>query len=170
MFTDHSISITVHEPLPIREDEPFAPTAKTGVALGLLRLCPGSPVKVINRSLDQSGDEAPFAHYLGRIRQGQFHVVVAQGSEYEQWHELGVPSEGVFNLYHSQSPQAHTGDLKQGEPGLFKKRLDLHANLKGQRIFARIVGPSLIELCTAESRQAIDDGDMENLSRLDLDK
>ncbi|WJM97323.1 hypothetical protein QEP73_04115 [Pseudomonas defluvii] len=170
VFTDHSISITVHEPLPIREDEPFAPTAKTGVALGLLRLCPGSPVKVINRSLDQSGDEAPFAHYLGRIRQGQFHVVVAQGSEYEQWHELGVPSEGVFNLYHSQSPQAHTGDLKQGEPGLFKKRLDLHANLKGQRVFARIVGPSLIELCTAESRQAIDDGDMENLSRLDLDK
>ncbi len=170
LFTYHCMGLTVHEPLPVREDEPFTPTAKTGVALGLLRLCPGSPVKVINHSFEQSGDEAPFAHYLGRIRQGRFHVVVAQGSEYEQWHELGAPSEGVFNLYHSQSPQSHTGELKQGEPGLFKNRLDLRGNLTGQRIFARIVGPSIIELCTATSCQAIDNGDLENLSRLELDK
>ena len=76
----------------------------------------------------------------------------------------------MFNLYHSQSPQAHTGEMKQGEPGLFKKRLDLFGNLKGQRVFARIVGPSMIELCTATSRQAIEDDEFENISLLDLDK
>lgn len=170
LFRDQSLSLTVHEPLPACEQTPFTPTAKTGVALGLLRLCPGSVVKVINRSQEQSGDEAPFAHYVGRIRQGHFQVVVAQGSDYEQWHELGAPSEGVFNLYHSQSPQSHTGALKQGEPGLFKKRLDLFGNLQGQRVFARIVGPSMIEICTAASRQAIEDDEFENMSLLDLDK
>lgn len=170
LFRDQSLSLTVHEPLPACEQTPFTPTAKTGVALGLLRLCPGSVVKVINRSQEHSGDEAPFAHYVGRIRQGYFQVVVAQGSDYGQWHELGAPSEGVFNLYHSQSPQAHTGEMKQGEPGLFKKRLDLFGNLKGQRVFARIVGPSMIELCTATSRQAIEDDEFENISLLDLDK
>ena len=170
LFPGQSLSLTIHEPLPACEQTPFTPTAKTGVALGLLRLCPGSTVKVINRSQEQSGDEAHFAHYVGRIRQGHFQVVVAQGSEYEQWHELGAPSEGVFNLYHSQSPQAHTGALKQGDPGLFKKRLDLPGNLQGQRVFARIVGPSMIEICSAISRQAIEDDDLDNLSLLDLDK
>lgn len=76
----------------------------------------------------------------------------------------------MFNLYHSQSPQAHTGALKQGDPGLFKKRLDLPGNLQGQRVFARIVGPSMIEICSAISRQAIEDDDLDNLSLLDLDK
>ncbi|EJN39815.1 hypothetical protein PMI38_00662 [Pseudomonas sp. GM84] len=169
LFSEQSLSLVIHEPLTASEQDPFTPTAKTGVALGLLRLCPGSPVKVINRTQDQSGNEAPFAHYVGRVRQGTFLPIVAQGSDYEQWHELGAPSEGVFNLYHSQSPQAHTGMLKQGEPGLFKKRLDLFGHFHGQRVFARIVGPSTIEICTAASHQALEQDELENNRVLDLD-
>lgn len=170
LFHEQSLSLIIHEPLPASEQSPFTPTAKTGVALGLLRLCPGSPVKVINRAQDQSGNEAPFAHYVGRVRQGTFQPIVAQGSDYEQWHELGAPSEGVFNLYHSQSPQAHAGQLKQGEPGLFKKRLDLFGHVHGQRVFARIVGPSMIEVCTASSHQALEHGELDNNLLLDLEK
>ena len=80
-----------------------------------------------------------------------------------------MPSEGVFNLYHSQSPQAHTGLLAQGDPALFKKRLDLLAARQGHRVFARIVGPSLIELCTAASLPAIAGNELENTSFLELD-
>lgn len=170
LFRDQSLSLIIHQPLLACDQNPFTPTAKTGVALGLLRLCPGSPVKVINRAQDQSGNEAPFAHYVGRVRQGNFQPIVTQGSDYEQWHELGAPSEGVFNLYHSQSPQAHTGALKQGEPGLFKKRVDLFGHAHGQRVFARVIGPSVIEICTAASQQAVELGEFENNALLDLDK
>lgn len=170
LFHDRKLSLTVHAPLPACEQNPFTPTAKTGVALGLLRLCPGSAVKVVNCAQAQSGDEAPFAHYVGRVRQAHFQAVIVPGAEYEQWHELGAPSEGVFNLYHSQSPHAHTGAMKQGEPGLFKQRLALSGALHGHRLFARIVGPSLLEYCTALSVQDAGDGTCSNLSTLDLDK
>lgn len=170
LFASQDVSLCIHEPLPVNAANPFTPTAKTGVALGLLRLCPGSPVKVINRSQEQSGDEAPFAHYIGRIRQGRFQVGIAQGSEYGPWHELGAPSEGVFNLYHSQSPRAHTGEMQQGETGLHKQRLDLYGNLQGQRVFARVIGPSTIEVCTATSVQAIAENELDNLGTLNLGK
>lgn len=170
LFASQDISLSIHDPLPVNAANPFTPTAKTGVALGLLRLCPGSLVKVINRSQERSGDEAPFAHYVGRIRQGHFQVGITQGSEYGQWHELGTPSEGVFNLYHSQSPRAHTGEMQQGEAGLIKQRLDLYGNLQGQRIFARVIGPSSIEICTATSVEAIAQNELDNLSALNLGK
>lgn len=169
LFRDQSLSLTIHEPLPSHEQAPFTPTAKTGVALGLLRLCPGSVVKVVNRASERTGGEAPFAHYVGRVRQGHFQALLLQGGDYDQWHEIGVPSEGVFNLYHSQSPQAHTGLLAQGDPALFKKRLDLLAARQGHRVFARIVGPSLIELCTAASLPASAGNELENTSFLELD-
>jgi hypothetical protein len=170
LFASQHPSLIIHEPLLVDETNPFMPTAKTGVALGLLRLCPGSPIKVINRSQEHSGDEAPFAHYVGRIRQRRFQVSIAQGSNYGQWHELGTPSEGVFNLYHSQSPRAHTGEMQQGEAGLIKQRLDLYGNLQGQRIFARVIGPSSIEICTATSVEAIAQNELDNLSTLNLGK
>lgn len=170
LYTSLSIALTLHEPLPVDEANPYTPTAKTGVALGLLRLCPGSPVKVINRSQECSGDEAPFAHYVGRIRQGRFQVGIAQGSEYGKWYELGTPNEGVFNLYHSQSPRAHTGTMQQGESGLSKQRLDLYGDLQGQRIFARVIGPSTLEICTAASAESIARNELDNLSTLNLCK
>lgn len=170
LFAGQNLSWNIHDPLPIDEASPFTPTTKTGVALGLLRLCPGSPVKVINRSLECSGDEAPFAHYVGRIRQGRFQVSIAQGNAFGQWHELGTPSEGVFNLYHSQSPRAHTGEMQQGEAGLHKQHLDLYGNLQGQRIFARVIGPSTIEICTAASVESIVQNELDNLSTLNLGK
>lgn len=163
-------SLIVYSPLHINAENPYAPTAKTGVALGLLRLCPGSPVKVINRAECFSGNEAPFAHYIGRLRQGVFQTAIAQGSEYDVWHELGAPSEGVFNLYHTQSPRAHAAELRQGENGLFKHRLELSGDLRGQRIFARIIGPSSIETCTSISLDEIKKDALENLITLDLDK
>lgn len=170
LFASQNVALNIHDPLPVDAANPFKPTAKTGVALGLLRLCPGSPVKVINRTQECSGDEAPFAHYVGRLRQGRFQVGIAQGGDYGQWHELGTPSEGVFNLYHSQSPRAHTGEMQQGEAGLHKQRLDLYGNLQGQRIFARVIGPSTIEVCTAASVEAIAQNELDNLGTLNLGK
>ena len=169
LFSKVSPGITVHPPLPMDAQNLYRPTGKTGVALGLLRLCPGGVVDVINHSRITSGDQAPFAHYVGRVRQGSFQPALRPGMAYNEWHEVGPPRDRVFNLFHTQTPKANTGEMKEGESGLFKKRLDLAGDTAGKRIFVRAVMPNSIEYCTAGSLDEIKQGDArENLVRIEL--
>lgn len=156
LFGDRRPAITVHPPLPIDEQDLYRPTAKTGVALGLLKLCPGGSIDVINHAQRHAGDQAPFAHYVGRIRQQCFQPALKPGIPYNEWHEVGPPRERVFNLFHSQTPQASTGELREGSPGLFKKRLDLAGDTSGKRVFVRAVEPGIIEYCTATNREELE--------------
>lgn len=169
LFGDRRPAITVYPPLPIDEQDLYRPTAKTGVALGLLKLCPGGSIDVINHAQRHSGDQAPFAHYVGRIRQQCFQPALKPGVPYNEWHEVGPPRERVFNLFHSQTPQASTGTLREGTPGLFKKRLDLAGDTSGKRVFIRAVGPSTIEYCTASAREELDSNSSpDNLTKLTI--
>jgi len=168
LFGDKKPEITTHPPLPIDENDVYRPTAKTGVALGLLHLCPGGVIKVINHAADISDGEAPFTHYVGRIRHGRFQVGINQGDSYGRWRELGVPRERVFNLHYSQSPKAHTNEMREGDPELYKMRLDLTGNTPGQKVFARPKYPAVIEICTAISADDIERGQLENLREINL--
>lgn len=169
LFGEVSPGITVYPPLPMDEKNLYRPTAKTGVALGLLRLCPGGVVDVINHARQTSGDQAPFAHYVGRIRQEKFQPALRPGVAYNEWHEVGPPRDRVFNLCHTQIPKANTGELKEGESGLLKKRLDLAGNTAGKRLFVRAVAPNSIEYCTASSQEEINQGEaLENLVKIEL--
>ncbi len=168
LFGTNPPAFNVHPPLPIDTDNVYRPTGKTGVALGLLRLCPGSPVEVINRAVENSLGEAPFAFYVGRIRAQRFHPVIKQGAAYQQWHEIGPYREGVFILVYTHSPKAHTGEMHDGEAGLIYKRLDLLGNGSG-KLFARIIGTDIIQLCTAVSLDVVQTGtSLENLQQLKL--
>lgn len=149
-------------PLPQREDKPFSPTGKTGVALGLLDLCPGGVIKVINRSMPYAGSEAPFAHFVGRIHQGSFKPGLLQGAAYHRWSELGPQREKVFHLRHTTSPLAHTGEMASDHPGLYSKRLDFSGDIAGHRVYARAIGPDTIEICTAASAEALASGRFAN--------
>ena len=160
--------ITTHKPLAIDKNDVYQPTGKTGVALGLLHLCPGGVTKVINRIAHASDGEAPFAHYVGRIRKGKFLVGINQGEPYGQWCELGVPRDRVFKLIHSQSPKAHAGDMSAGEVGLHQTLVYLVADTKGTKVFARPMGPATIEICTALSGKSAEMGDCANLQMLKL--
>ncbi|WP_295399518.1 hypothetical protein [uncultured Thiocystis sp.] len=168
-FGETAPDLQPHPPLPIDPGAVYRPTAKTGVALGLLRLCPGGVVKVVNHVATASGGEAPFAFHVGRERRGCFQVGLPQGSPYGEWHELGAPRERVFNLYYTQSPRAHTGEIRVGEPGLYKMRLDLQGELSGQKVFARATAPDLLDIRTAMSCAAIKDGQGENGRTLKLE-
>jgi hypothetical protein len=165
-----SREVTCNRPAPLPADpkDVYRPTAKTGVALGLLKLCPGSVVKVINHAERESEGEAPFNHYIGRIRQGVFLPGLSQGTEYGTWHELGVPRDKVFSLYHTQSPKAHTGLLREGDTGLYKLRLEVPGGASGQRVFGRAIGPSKIAICTALSREQAEAGQSDNLREISL--
>ncbi len=168
LFGDSMPVFTTYPPLAADEGNVYRPTGKTGVALGLLKLCPGSALKVIDHARQSSGDEAPFAYHVGRIRLGKFQSGLRQGSAYGVWHELGVPRERVFNLFYTQSPLAHTGMLEEGHVDLNKRPLHLTGNQPGQKVFARPLKPSQIEICTAASRELAEQGQLENLRVIDL--
>ena len=159
---------TVHPPLQSDESDVYRPTGKTGVALGLLRLCPGSSTLVINHATSNAIGDASFLHYIGRIRMSKFHVCLPQGAPYQKWVELGPVRERVFYLIHSQESRAHLGEMKEGESGLQQRRIDLAGSTTGLRVYGRAVSPHEIELCTAASVEAAENGQFENLRKIKL--
>lgn len=169
LFEGRSPEFTAHAPLAADEQDTNRPTAKTGVALGLLELCPGSATKVVNHAVKNVTGDAPFQHYVGRIRQKKFHVSLHQGGVYQQWVELGPVSEDrVFNLYHSQAALAHSGQMALGDPALFLKRQMFAGDTSRHQAFARPIKPHEIEVCTALSLEAAGRGEFENLRVLKL--
>jgi hypothetical protein len=141
--------IIIHAPLPIREDNHHAPTAKTGVALGLLRLCPGEGVKLIDHVRSTSHDEAPFRYFVGRLgRREEFTPTLTPHTPYQQWHQLGPLPQGVFKLCSSISLRARAG-MRQGDPELQIRRLDFPSTNTQDKLFARAIGPTRIELAVA---------------------
>lgn len=168
LFGQRYPEITAYPPLAPDASQIYRPTGKTGVALGLLKLCPGSAIKTVDHARHSAGDEAPFAYHVGRSRLGKFQVGLRQGIAYQEWHELGVPRERVFNLFYTQSPLAHTGALEEGHIDLSKRPLHLAGNTAGQKVFGRAVKPNQIEICTAASRELAQQGQCDNLRLVDL--
>lgn len=152
---DNAPDLKIHAPLPIDEKNHHAPTAKTGVALGLLRLCKGEGVKLIDHVRSATHDEAPFGFYVGRLgRREEFSPVLTPASAYQQWHLLGPLPQGVFKLCFSCSPRAQ-GGMRQGDPELRVERLDFPAAAPQDKLFARATGPSTIELAAAPDEASL---------------
>lgn len=147
--------IVVHLPLPMDEKQPHAPTTKTGVALGLLRLVPGENTLLKNRLHTANDGQAPFAWFAGRLRRGLFEPVIAPNMTYGEWRELGPLQQGVFSMYVSSSPRAH-GRLREGDAELKKHRLDFPAAPTGSRVYARAIKPHLLELAAAPDVSALE--------------
>lgn len=145
--------------LPLRADtlDESTPTAKTGAALGILRLCPGNGVKVVNCAEEASSDEAPFAYYVGNIRRGKFQPGINRNDAYNEWKEIGVVAEGaVFNLYFTQSNMAYGGNMEQGNPELLRKQMQFSGDTEGKKVFVRAVAPEKIELCVVDNVEQIE--------------
>lgn len=168
LFAENFPVFTPHAPLANEGGDVNDPNGKTGVALGLLRLCPGSATLVINRAVDNAIGDAPFLHYVGRIRLGKFHVCVPQGAPYHQWVELGPIRERVFYLIHSQEARAHLGEMKEGDVGLSMLRLDFAGDTTGHRAYGRAISPHEIEVCSAPSADLAGADQVENLQRIKL--
>lgn len=166
VFVDYEYqpSLTTHAPLEADDKDESSPTAKTGVALGLLMLCPGTSVKFVSKSMQL--DEAPFAHYVGRSKRGKFFVAIERSAEYDEWYELGFPRERVFNIYHTQSNLAFGNEMPTGHNELYKIRVDFAGDCADQKVFAKAITPDTIEICTAKSLKAIEAGNMFNVQEL----
>ncbi|OOV88332.1 hypothetical protein BTA35_0202100 [Oceanospirillum linum] len=60
---DNGVCVKLYQPLSMSDNNPEQVTAKTGVALGMLDLVPGSAVKVVNHAHQQSNGEGP-SHFM----------------------------------------------------------------------------------------------------------
>lgn len=148
-FGDMPSELIVHPPLPMDENDHHTPTAKTGVALGLLRLCPGEGVKLIDHVRSTSHDEVPFRYFVGKLGRGeQFAPVLEPRSAYRQWHLLGPLPQGVFKLCYSLSLRARSG-MCQGDAELRVRRMDFPNATPQDKLFVRAIGPTTIELAFA---------------------
>jgi len=168
LFGDHCPDIMSYSPLAPDPQNVYRPTGKTGVALGLLKLCPGTALKTVDHARQSAGSEAPFAYHVGRARMGKFQRGLEQGSAYGEWCELGVPRERVFNLYYTVSPLAYTGAMEEGHADLHKRPIHLAGDTAGHKVFARAIKPDQIEICTAASKEMAEQGAFENLRSIDL--
>lgn len=167
VFGETPPKLEIHPPLAIDEEDHHSPTAKTGVALGLLRLCPGEGVKLIDRVRSSCSDEAPFRYYVGGVRRGQFDAKLTPTSGREGWTMLGVMPQKVFKLCYSQSPRARSG-MAEGDPELLTRRIDFPAAPLGAKIFVRAIQPGIIELAAAQDESALRNNTIAH-QKIDLD-
>ncbi len=151
------LQFVVHAPLTGHPKALHEPSAKTGVALGLLRLCDGEPVLVINDSVQQG--EAPFGHFVGLPRFGRFAPVLRAGAAYGQWVALGVPVANAqghcsLNVLHSASQLAGTGELPQHDESVFKWHWPVPGDVRGQKVWVCPTGPDALYWCVAHEAPA----------------
>ncbi|MCG5525880.1 hypothetical protein LRB11_13210 [Ectothiorhodospira haloalkaliphila] len=151
IFADHAPEFPVHPPLPMDVGNPHAPTAKTGVALGLLALVPGEGVKVVSAVHQANDGEAPFGWFVGRIRRGRLNPVLTPNVPYGEWHELGPLQQGNFALYVTQSPRAQHG-MKPGDTELIKYAKRFPAASPQARLYACATAPGKVKLAAATNR------------------
>ena len=145
----------IHRPPPGNPDNPYQPTAKTGVAIGLLQLIPGEPLLVIGPDSENHTGGAPFSFFVGRLKKGLFKPALKQNGAYRVWTPLGIPTRGTFVLVYSTSPQAGLGKLPRGSQELLEKSLSFGRESEGKQIFAQATSPATIEVCLADSLEQI---------------
>ncbi|MBF0141368.1 MAG: hypothetical protein HQL74_13950 [Magnetococcales bacterium] len=149
-------NLIIHRPPPGDPDNPYKPTAKTGVAIGLLKLIPGEPFLAAGPTLENRQGEAPFTFFVGGLKRGRFQPVLQQNGPYYVWHELGIPTRGTFVLVFSTSPQAGLGELRRGVRELQERSLTFGPGSQGRKLFIQAVAPSRVEICLATSIEQIE--------------
>jgi len=160
--------LEIHLPLDADPKNAYAPTAKTGVALGLLRLCPGETLKVVNHAAEDNTD-SPFQYFIGAFRRDTLKVAIHRGQTYQEWTELGKPLNGVLVMgYTTSSSAALENQVKRGDKGVFEQNLRLSGNLQGHKVFAKVLSPNEIEICTAQSLESVHQQETSNNRTIQL--
>ncbi|MEO5376280.1 MAG: hypothetical protein H7832_00620 [Magnetococcus sp. DMHC-6] len=145
----------VHRPPMGDINDPYKPNAKTGVAIGLLKLIPGETLLASGPLSENTQGEAPFRLYAGRLKNRRFQPILLQNGPYQEWTELGIPTRGAFILVYSFSPQAGLGTLERGDPELKEILINYGEIMEGKQLFIQAIGPTNVAICLAESLNQI---------------
>ena len=117
------------------------PTAKTGVAFGLIYSRNSGRIKVISRDEKANLDnEINFKFYVGNNRRSKFNCIMSPNSNYEEFKFFGIVKSDIFELYYSTSPEAQTNEMKSSEAQI--KRINLKKDYEEEsryRIYLKVV-------------------------------
>ena len=108
----------------LKETNKVNPTAKTGVAFGLIYSRNSGRIKVISRDEKANvNNEVNFKFYVGNNRRNKFNCIISPKSNYDEYKFFGVVKSDIFELYYSTSPEAQTNEMKSSEAKI--KRVNL---------------------------------------------
>ena len=108
----------------LKEINKANPTAKTGVAFGLIYSRNSGRIKVISRDEKANiNNEINFKFYIGNNRRNKFNCIISPNSSYDEYKFFGIVKSDIFELYYSTSPEAQTNEMKSSEAKI--KRVNL---------------------------------------------
>ena len=108
----------------LKDTKKTNPTAKTGVAFGLIYSRNSGRIKVISRDEKANiNNEVNFKFYIGNNRRNKFNCIISPNSNYDEYKFFGIVKSDIFELYYSTSPEAQTNEMKSSEAKI--KRVNL---------------------------------------------
>ncbi len=143
-------------------------TAKTGVAMGLLDLCPGEAIKVINLATEENDGESPFQYFVGTHKLKKFKPCMVKSQPFHEWVELGAIRKGQLFVVYTKSAEARTGQLRRGDSRLKEILLSFSGDTTNCRAFVRVVETDKIEVCSAQSLNEVQADNFSNLQLIHL--
>ena len=125
---------------------PEDPTAKTGVAYGLLHCREGGLYHIIHLASPEKN--LSFQFYVGRNKKNRFKVVIDRNSELGKWYDF-IDAGGNFDIIYTDIPEAALGNI----PVQKAKCIPIHLPNPDHdaRIFIRAVQPRSIEYTIAKN-------------------
>ena len=108
----------------LKDTKKTNPTAKTGVAFGLIYSRNSGRIKVTSRDEKANiNNEVNFKFYVGNNRRNKFNCIISPNSNYDEYKFFGIVKSDIFELYYSTSPEAQTNEMKSSEAKI--KRINL---------------------------------------------
>ena len=108
----------------LKETNKVNPTAKTGVAFGLIYSRNSGRIKVISRDEKANmNNEVNFKFYIGNNRRNKFNCIISPNSSYDEYKFFGIVKSDIFELYYSKSQEEQNNQMKSSEAKI--KRVNL---------------------------------------------
>ena len=154
----------LHELLLPDENNPEAPTLKTGVALGQLKAVPGMGLGII-RLAPKAGEALAAA--FGKFRRGKLQPLLNRFSKLNQWVAFGpVRDDLVLRAGWSENPDAIENRMTSSDSACHELPIEFAEKDRGRQIFVRPMGSASVEIALGDDLESIDKG---SIRRIELE-
>ncbi|WP_052177489.1 hypothetical protein [Selenomonas bovis] len=128
------------------EDKKRRPTAKTGVAYGLLAC--RTTYQVVDL-VPEGTDSVSFQYYVGKQKRGKFCTVIGMNTPMMKWYPFTDAGEEDFDILYTDKPEAATNEAPARIAQLRTESLDEDLVDEDAVIYLRAVAPRVIEYTIA---------------------
>lgn len=142
------------------------PTAKTGVAFGLIDTREGGRIKVVDHNIGDG--DIRFKYYLGEERKKKFKPLISREAEFNKWVDFTYADYQKFEIFFTEQPNSSTGQVSIGDSSIKKKVIKLDMTDEDALIYLRVVSPTAIEYVIANEADIDKDVYLNEIQRIEL--